>query len=426
MKTSEEAEKSTEGYDVVVIGAGMAGLAAARALAEAGQRVVLLEAQERVGGRIRTVREGDLVIETGAEFVHGRAAELFDLIAEAGLTTYERTGSMMRRGADGLEAMEDEEDEDDPLERLKSFAGPDCSFAEYVAGMEEGERQEQIGYVEGFNAADAQEISVLALGRQQRAEDAIEGDRSWRISEGYDRLPEFLLERFRAAGGEMVFGERVRAVTWSTGMAETHGGGGNSYSAKKMVIAVPLPLLQQRRLRFVPEVPQMLEAAGQMRMGHVCRFTLVFGRPLWPEKLSFLFTPELVPRVWWTAHPHEAHTLTGWVGGPGALELLALDEDELKRRAVTAVALALEVAEDEVRDALTGFHTHNWDADGDALGAYSYVTVGGAEASAAMARPVGATLFFAGEHTDVTGHWGTVHAAFGSGLRAARQVLESS
>ena len=80
--------------DVVVLGAGVAGLAAARGLAEAGLQVVLLEAGARVGGRVHTVRlaGSDLPVEVGAEFVHGRPPELLALIEEAGLTLFEREG----------------------------------------------------------------------------------------------------------------------------------------------------------------------------------------------------------------------------------------------------------------------------------------------------------------------------------------------
>ena len=72
---------------------------------------------------------------------------------------------------------------------------------------------------------------------------------------------------------------------------------------------------------------------------------------------------------------------------------------------------------------LRGSYSHDWQRDPYALGAYSYVATGGLDASRQMSQPVEQTLFFAGEHTDITGHWGTVHAAMRSGLRAAQQIL---
>jgi monoamine oxidase len=425
-------------FDVVVIGAGVAGLAAARAIAEVGLRVVVLEAQERVGGRIRTVRDGDTVIELGAEFVHGRPPELWALLEEAGLETYERTGDFLRRGEDGLQAMEEGNEEDDPLEKLEEFAGPDCSFAEYLRriGVSEQDARRELSYVEGFNAADAQEASAMALGKQQKAEDEVDGDRSWRVRDGYVRVPEFLRDRLLAGGGELELGAEVVAVAW-----EDERGGreekrerfatvtcrdGRTWRAKRVVIAVPLGVLRTGTVRFEPDVPRVMEAAGRLRMGHVCRFTMIFARRLWPEKMSFLLTQDLLPTVWWTSRPEDSHSLTGWVGGPRSLGLLGLSLQDLERRAVEAVAQALEVDEDEVRRELRGFHTHDWDADPWSRGAYTWVPVGGLEASAGMCEPVEDTLYFAGEHTDTTGHWGTVHAALRSGLRAARQVVDAA
>ena len=414
-------------YDVVVIGAGMAGLAAARAIAEAGYRVVVLEARQRIGGRIRTVRDGEAVVELGAEFVHGRPPELWALIEEAGLETYERTGDFLHRGADGLAPMSDWNDEDDPLEKLKDFPGPDCSFVEYLrqSGVNAEDARQHLGYVEGFNAADANEVSAMALGRQQRAEDAIDGDRSWRLRDGYIRLPEFLRERIEAAGGELVVGAAVSEVRWSDNGSSATRADGRDWQARKVVVSVPLGVLQSHAIRFKPQIPVITEAANRLRMGHACRFTMVFAERLWPEGMSFLLTPELLPGIWWTARPEESHSLTGWVGGPRSLALVGLEPEVIRAAAIPAVALALERSQEEVRAALTGFHTHDWDHDPWSCGAYTWVPVGGLDASLALCEPVAETLFFAGEHTDTTGHWGTVHAALRSGLRAGRQVIEA-
>jgi monoamine oxidase len=140
--------------------------------------------------------------------------------------------------------------------------------------------------------------------------------------------------------------------------------------------------------------------------------------------MSFLLAREQPPGVWWTGRPAEEKTLTGWIGGPRSSALLRLPIEDLRERAVRAAAAALGVLEEDVRAELQGFHTHDWQADEGFRGAYSWVPVGGLEASAEMTEPIAGVLFFAGEHTDTTGHWGTVHAALGSGVRAADQILE--
>ncbi len=411
----------------------MAGLACARTLAEAGWSVTVLEASDRVGGRIRSVRDGDVVVELGAEFVHGRPEDLWALIEEAGLETYERTGAFLTR-EDGEFVAEDDSD-DEVLEGLESFAGPDCGFAEYVerVGLSEEEKQAEIGYVEGFNAADAREASVRALGVQQEAEDAIEGDRMWRLVDGYSGLVDFLKDKVEAASGSLLVGAKVLRVEFGamrTARAGVAKGAkvsvadGRVFEANACVVTVPLGVLQAGVLEFPDEAEDVLQAARRMRMGMVCRFTLVFKERLWPEEMSFVLARESVPGVWWTAHPHESRSLTGWVGGPKAQELLALSAAELRERAMASAAEVLGMNAAALRDGLVGFHTHDWTADEWTRGAYSWVPVGGLDASQAMCEPVADTLYFAGEHTDTTGHWGTVHAAYRSGLRAARQVLD--
>lgn len=410
----------------------MAGLSAARTLAEAGRRVCLLESQPRVGGRILTERHGDHVVELGAEFIHGRPPQLWQLIHEAGLRPVERTGAMMQ-SQDGQLAdagWAEDDDPQDPLETLKTFPGPDCSFADYADRLHlAGDaRASAIGYVEGFNAADAREASAMALGRQQTAEDAIEGTLSWRLHEGYDRLPTFLLERFQAAGGTLHRNTPVQSIRWQPGSVTVETSAG-PFHAPQAVITLPLGVLQARSVRFEPDPAAILEAASRMRMGQVFRITLAFKRRLWPQRMGFLFTRDSLPSVWWPSDPVSADaaqpaSITGWLGGPRSADLLRLPSAERLETVLATLGQALGTSAAALRAQLTHQAFHDWQADPNALGAYSWVPVGGLEASATMAQPVQDTLYFAGEHTDLTGHWGTVHAALGSGLRAAQNILK--
>jgi len=166
-------------------------------------------------------------------------------------------------------------------------------------------------------------------------------------------------------------------------------------------------------------------------MGQTRRFTLLFTERFWDRlepqpalsELSFLFAFSEMPPVWWTPHPEVSCSLTGWVGGPRSATLAGLNEEELGRRACVSLARIFSVDEGKIRAWLRGCYSHDWQEDRFTLGSYSYVATGGLDASSRMAAPVEDTLFFAGEHTDVTGHWGTVHAAMRSGLRAAEQIL---
>jgi monoamine oxidase len=420
-------------YNVVVVGAGMAGLTAARALAEAGLKVLVVEAQDRIGGRIWTRRVGDETIELGAEFVHGRPPELWALIDEAGLETYERKGAPICFDDGALSDCAGRMDEVfEPLEKLKKFKGEDISFAEYLdreqTPMEE--RGPMIGYVEGFNAADHREVSAASLGAQQKAEDASEGDRTYRLRDGYDQLPRYLSEKIAEFGGKVLTGTPVKEIRWEQGWVEVVSDLW-TFSAPHAVITLPLAVLQSGDVAISPAPGSVVEAAEQLRMGQVRRFTLLFGEKFWEDlppqpalrEMGFLFAFSEMPPVWWTPHPEPSHTITGWVGGPRSAALTGLDVKTLARQACTTLGRIFGLRRERIQDLLRGCYTHDWRHDRFALGAYSYVAKGGLDASKKMANPVADTLFFAGEHTDVTGHWGTVHAAIRSGLRAAEQVL---
>jgi monoamine oxidase len=112
--------------------------------------------------------------------------------------------------------------------------------------------------------------------------------------------------------------------------------------------------------------------------------------------------------------------LTGWVGGRKAINL---NLAELPETGLATLARVLGSDVPGVRKQLVRWHQHDWETDPNSLGAYTYVPRGAIRASDELSVPVEATLFFAGEHTDTSGHWGTVHGALRSGYRAAQQLL---
>lgn len=419
----------------------MAGLVAARALGERGLKVLVLEARDRVGGRVASVNVAGGVAELGAEFVHGRAPELWALLAECGAQAIPREGTMLRE-EDGRVVEDDDGNEEmfEPLERLEDWASEDISFADWLAASDipEDERWGLKGYVEGFNAADASRISVRALGVQQKAEDAVEGDASWHVRGGYSRLPEYLVARVQELGGEVRLGYIVRAIRWSEGSVEIETTQG-TMRAPRCIVALPLGVVQginrEGGLTLQPEASAVAHAR-RLEMGHAARFTMVFKSRWWErssvceqealQRLSFLFTFSRLPSVWWTTRTEDSAMLTGWVGGPRALHLAGKSANDLASEACAALAEVFGVEEAIVRDELIETAAYDWTNDAFARGAYSYVPVGAIDAPAAMGVPELGTMFFAGEHTDVTGHWGTVHAAMRSGLRVAEQVVEAA
>jgi monoamine oxidase len=434
-------------YEVLVIGAGVAGLHAGRLLAEAGKRVAIVEARDRIGGRIWTqpIAPGDsqfpIAVELGAEFVHGLPPETWALIKQAALSTFEIDGSVLRfDGTRLMAATEQQGPAENALQEMSQWlqkqpSGSDLSFAEYleVQALDPLTARAAGNRVESFNAADQQRISVASLVKQQAAEDAIGADRLFRLEAGYAALPNFLAEKFIAAGGTLILEAPVKKIVWkrSAVSAETTRAGGDfHFHSNRAVITVPLGVLQARSIEFVPRPADVLLNADRLKMGAALHLTLVFKQKFWDPNLSFLFAPTESPATWWTPMPHEAPLLTAWAGGPKAELLLKLitadgDASALRDRGLATLAKIFALPLSDIRDVLSSWHMHNWQSDAYALGAYSYVPVGALDAPGNMRIPVEDTLYFAGEHTDVAGHWGTVHAALAAGAGVADQVLSA-
>ena len=420
---------------VLVVGAGMAGLVAARKLAESGVQVMVLEARERVGGRIHTLHDGDQVIELGAEFIHGRPPELWRLIEEAGLESYEIDGQDLCHKDGRLRKCDEQSDILEFMHRIEEWTGPDIAFADYppLHELPSSQRDRVINYVQSFNAADYRQISLHALAIQQRAEELTDSGSIFRLRRGYDGIPNFLAEKIRDAGGRIELSTQVFRIERRREHVEIHARNPEPmrYEADKVIIALPLGVLQQRTVVIEPP-PLSLVKADQLRMGTVRRFTLYFRERFWAEresinlpKLSFLFANDAMPPVWWTAYPVESNTLTGWIGGPRSAIFAHFTPEQLGEVACRELSKIFSLPVQYLNMQLIRCATHDWNSDPFSGGAYSYIPSGALEAVLNLVAPVEDTLYFAGEHTDTTGHWGTVHAAIRSGLRAAAQVLSS-
>ncbi len=421
----------------LVIGAGMAGLSAARLLAQAGRKVLVLEARDRVGGRIRTLRDQGEILELGAEFIHGHPPELWELIHEAGLETFALDGKVVCRRHGKVRKCAEQSEMFRFLHGLEKWKGADLAFADYppLEKLSPEKREEVVNYVQSFNAADYRKIGIHALAVQQQAEEEIGSDEIFRVREGYDKIPEFLAAKVREAGCRIELSRVVEKIEWERGRVSVFvrdGGELAQYSAEQAVIALPLGVLQHLGVLFDP-IPDTLLAANQLAMGPVRRFTLLFRERWWATneevnlpQLSFLFAHDAMPPVWWTAHPWETNTLTGWIGGPRSSAFEQFTREQVGDAACVELAEIFRLPLPLLRSQLVCCATHDWQADPLTCGAYSYVPAGALDAVLKMATPVQQTLFFAGEHTDVSGHWGTVHAAMRSGMRAALQVLAAT
>jgi monoamine oxidase len=413
--------------DVLVIGAGAAGLTAAGALARSGRRVLLLEARDRIGGRIHTVHDPlfPIPVELGAEFVHGKHPTIWDRVSSGQIAAVEVHGSHCFVH-DGEAEDGDWEEVDRLMEGLDG--APEQSFRDYVAasGASESARRSAIGYVEGFNAARQERISTQALARSQKAEDAVDGDSIFRLTGGYGALIDALWREVDPDRCETHLATPVETIAWKRGDVRVSARG-REFRAGRAIVTVPLGVLQARAIRFDPEPPSLRDACAALEMGRAMRLVLRFRRPLWEDReplrdVAFFHSEEPFLPTWWTTLAVRSPVITAWAGGPRA-EAAPNDPAQWVAGALETLARLLAMKPDALADELVTWRAHDWSSDPFSLGAYSYVKVGGIPAQERFAEAVEDTLWFAGEAVTPGGEWGTVHGAMLSGERAAREIV---
>jgi monoamine oxidase len=424
--------------DVIVIGAGASGLVAARALREAGREPLVLEARNRAGGRIHTLRDGafPIPVEAGAEFVHGKPPALLRLLQDSGLHAAPAEGrhvlardgelldgealwSSVRKKLGALTA----EREESVRARLEA---PD-----FRAETSAEDRALAASFLSGFNAADLDRASIEAILQQTRAAAEIEGDSLSRVREGYGALADAL-----ARDLSIVLGACVEEVRWGEDVvvvsAKTRDGMLRA-SAPCVLVTLPLGVLRARppalgAVRFVPELPRWKQNAIEgLEMGAVVKVLLLFHAAPWQalpalQDLHFLSIPGAAFPAWWVPRPFDAPVLTGWAAGPAADALAGKSDEALIRIGLETLSDALSVERRALLATLEHAAAFDWSRDPFARGAYSWVPVGQLGCEETLARAIDDRLFFAGEATEWHGHCATVHGAIASGLRAADEI----
>jgi monoamine oxidase len=421
-------ENTPEIFDCLILGAGAAGLAAAADLVAVGKKILVLEARDRIGGRIHTSHDSSwpIPIDRGAEFVHGKPTETWKIISAANLLAYDVPDSHWRFNGKTLK-QENFYDKIDPVfERLTKHKGPDQSFEEFLARLKKIPKDSAAlakMYVEGFDAADAKQVGIRWLARSAADEEKI-GDQLSRIVGGYDQVITHLAAR--VGNQNIQLQTIVSAIQYSRGEVRMTARDGSEYRARSAVITLPLGVLLAGDLRFEPEPLEKRGPLSKLKMGGVLKILLNFHEPFWEEKVdekvNFMHAPGEVLPTWWTQLSLRALVLTGWTGGPTAWKLSQQPAPLILEEALRILAKMLHMSPKKCRSLLKSWQICDWQNDPFSRGAYSYGGVGGANAAAQLAKPVDQTLFFAGEATH-PGMSGTVAGAIGSGQRAAAEIL---
>jgi monoamine oxidase len=430
--------------DILIIGAGAAGLAAAAALVPSGRRVLLLEARDRIGGRIWTQQVPDLAvpIEYGAEFIHGHAPATMAILRRGGKRAIESTDTHFRlRNRELTERNDFFHEVRSALRTSAALEAHDLSFDAFLEQSRElspEARRYAKMMAEGFDAADTSRASARAIVAEWTADMMSDDAPQARPEGGYDALLATLAASLHGNTMRVQLQSVVRSVRWSQGLVEVEGtfiGKPFRASAPRAIITLPLGVLQQSAdapagVRFSPALDAKRSALQGLISGPVIKLNLRFGSAFWEEvdggryrNAAFFHAPNTDFPTFWTQLPLRAPLLVAWAGGPKAARLSS------SVAPADIVAHALGVLQSmfgercNVAQALEGSYYHDWQQDPFARGAYSYVAVGASAERAVLAEPLGNTLFFAGEATDTQGETATVTGALQSGTRAAREAL---
>ncbi len=416
--------------DIIVVGAGAAGLMAARELSKAGKKVLILEARDRVGGRIFSLdSEFGFPAQGGAEFVHGEALTTRALIEEAKLhVTSLREGEMANLCSGSLEienVVFKPEKLKEALKKLKT----DMPIAEFLrvhfGGTEDSDlRNAVLGMVEGYDAADPERASTFAIRNEWL------GDENWqadRIEEGYGALMNFLETECRTHGVDIEFGIEVLKVTIRNEITlETAG---RVFTGERALITVPLPVLSE--MEFEPSILEKKRAISRMGWGGAIKILLRFEEPFWLgasggnfENILYLRTEGPIG-VWWTQFPERSPLLSGWLAGPDAEKYKGNSDAEILEIGLTSLSNVFHMEKADLKKQLKNWKVANWLADPFSKGAYSYATVQSVEAAKILAEPIQNKVFFAGEALYGGKDTATVEGALSSGKKTAENILNS-
>jgi len=423
-------------YDVTIVGAGATGLMAAWELVQTGKKVAVIEARDRIGGRIHTATDPNfsIPVELGAEFVHGNLELTQLLLKRANIDTVKSSGDIWQKKADQLQKQEDFIDDYTDLEKKFKELKEDIPVGHFIKDHLREKKYEELrftlkNYVEGYYAADIDKASTIALCEELTTSD----DEQFRVEGGYQKLVEFICNQAEQKGCSFCLSTPVQHVSWKENYVEVTTNQQSFYS-RKILITVSVGVLQKEQITFSPAINEKVTAAKQLGFGPVIKLIVQFENAFWKNseltngkdlsKLSFLFSDELVP-TWWTQHPKETAMITGWLGGPHAQALKDLSEKEILGKGLKSLQAIFNVDLSYLEKNLKGWHVANWTTDIYSFGGYAYEVVNGANFRKIIKQPLLNTLFFAGEAFCDGPEIGTVEAAFISGRETAHQIIAS-
>ena len=401
--------------DVAIIGAGAAGLGAARALANSGLSLIVLEARDRVGGRGHTIMASpDITFDVGCGWLHSADKNSFVPVAQELNFEIDRNRPPWRER--GFDAAFPPEQRREFMRALDAFyqraeqAAKDGRDSAANACLEPGNRwNPMIDAISTYvNGTELDRVSILDM-------DAYEDTGlNWRVRQGYGAL--------MAAYGApcpLALNTEVTRIDHSTSRLSIETSKG-TLSARCVIVTVPTNLIADEAIRFHPELPAKVDAARGLPLGLADKVTLALDRPDdLPVDGNLRGATMRTAMGAYHLRPFGQACVEGFFGGRFARELEDAGEGALAAQAIDEIVAMLGA---DYRRRLKPLAESRWARDPFARGSYSHALPGHAGARAVLAAPIDGRLFFAGEATSPN-FFSTAHGAKDSGERAAKEVL---
>ncbi len=414
------------GRHVVIIGSGIAGLAAAKTLKEAKYNVVVIESQEKVGGRLRTDRSLGVPFDEGASWIHGpKHNPITNLAYNAGAANYLTNDNSLIIYDQNGQSYEDKLAEkeyrkyENALKEVRNSGNINNSFQDIFNQLYSDKMNDPLwiymlsAYLEFNTGADISELSSHQLDDDEifRGKDII-------ITNGYDTIANYLAKNL-----DVHLNEKVTHIDYNRSTIEIQTTLSN-YNADYVIVTVPLGVLKANHIDFNPVLPNFKkEAINQIKMGVVNKFLLIFDTCFWEKDIQYIgFTPTSKGKFNYFVN------LNKFLSGNGLMTFAfgnyaKLTENLPDTQIIQEIMLHLKTMYGNSIPNPTHLMRTKWASNPNSFGSYSFATVGSdTSAFDVLAQDVDKKLFFAGEHTSKA-YRGTVHGAYLSGIREATKII---